>query len=182
MVSEQTFQEGYYRTENGEWKIVVNHEIPSVLPHMVDWWWDHMDRNTYVLWHPTDHQSFQWIVPPEKHGHVGAVQRIEELLNGIGIRPDVLPVPATLCIRWEDATNVDTEYAHVLLATVTGDAQGRLMHEYEEMTGGLRMRSHFTLAKDTPEIIVQALVEHNKQEMSNFSAFLPSLYSKSSIL
>jgi hypothetical protein len=164
-------QEGYRKTENDGWEIIANHELHGVAPEMIDWWWDHIDTTErYKLWHPTDHISFKWLVSPAQQGHVGAVQRIEEFLNGI---PET---PATLDIRWEDAKDADAEYSHVLLATVTGDAQGNLMHEYEVAPFGTRMRSHFHLAPETPEEIVGALYEHNKQEMQNFTTFLPELY------
>jgi hypothetical protein len=50
------------------------------------------------------------------------------------------------------------------------------MHEYQATPSGTRMRSHFHLAPDAPEEIVNALYEHNKQEMHNFITFLPDLY------
>jgi hypothetical protein len=122
------------------------------------------------LWHPTDHVSFEWLVSPATNGHVGAIQRIEEFLNGIPA------TPLTIDIRWEDAREADAEYDHVLLATATGDAQGELMHEYEAAPFGTRMRSHFHLAPQAPEEIVKALYEHNKQEIHYFTTFLPELY------
>lgn len=52
----------------------------------------------------------------------------------------------------------------------------QLMHEYEAAPFGTRMRSHFHLPTEAPEVIVKALYEHNKQEMTNFATFLPDLY------
>lgn len=171
MTAQQPLQEGFHKTENGAWEIIANHELEGVAPEMIDWWWDHIDTTErYKLWHPTDHISFQWVVSPAANGHIGAIQRIEEYLNGIPA------TPVTLEIRWEDAKETDAEYDHVLLATVSGDAQGNLMHEYQEASFGTRMRSHFHLAPQTPEEIVNALYEHNKQEMQFFTIFLPNLY------
>jgi hypothetical protein len=171
MTTKQPLREGYHRTEQGEWEIIANHDLSSVAPEMIDWWWDHIDTTErYKLWHPTDHISFTWVISPAQQGHVGAVQRIEEFLNGIPEKP------VTLEIRWEDSKGADAEYSHVLLASVTGDAQGNLMHEYESAPFGTRMRSHFHLTADTPEAIVVALYEHNKQERHNFTTFLPELY------
>ena len=87
--------------------------------------------------------------------------------------------------RWEDPTHapIQAAYRHVLLAS--GFAQGglpnaTLMHEYEESSRGThlstRMRSHFWFPADAPEIAIQMLYEHNKQEMANLSTFLPWLY------
>lgn len=176
MNTQQPLQEGYQRTETGEWKVIANHELQGIAPEMVDWWWDHIDfTERYKLWHPTDHISFEWLIPPATNGHIGAVQRIVEFLNGIP------STPATIDIRWEDPVDAEAEYAHVLLATAKGQGEMAglkvtLMHEYEEAPYGTRMRSHFQLAPETPEEIVAALYEHNKQEMRNFSAFLPELY------
>jgi hypothetical protein len=174
MTTKQSWQEGYHRIENGLWQIIANHEIQGVTPEMIDWWWDHIDNiERYKLWHPTDHIAFEWVISPATNGHIGAVQRIVEFLNGIPA------TPATIEIRWEDPKEAHAEYDHILLATGKGDMVGldiTLMHEYQEAPFGTRMRSHFHLAPETPEEIVGALYEHNKQEMQNFTTFLPELY------
>ena len=171
MTTKQPWQEGYHKAEHDQWEIIVNHELHGVAPEMIDWWWDHIDTTErYKLWHPTDHVSFVWLVSPATNGHVGAVQRIVEFLNGIPA------TPVALEIRWEDAKEANAEYDHALVATVRGDAQGNLMHEYQAAPFGTRMRSHFHLASETPKEIVGALYEHNKQEMQYFTAFLPELY------
>lgn len=162
----------FWKTNEG-WKVIVDHKIEGVTPQMIDWWWDHIDTTTrYRFWHPTDHISFGWICPPSEVGHVGAIHRVVEYLDG---KPET---PATIDIRWEDASRVSTEYAHVLLATVSGDVKGELMHEYEAMPGGIRMRSHFTISGPFPEAMIEALIIHNQQEMQNFSLFLPALHFK----
>lgn len=173
MSLQQHSLEGYFRMDNGQWKITANHTIPGVLPSMIDWWWDHIDTTErYRLWHPRDHVSFRWLVPPS-NGHVGAVQQVEEFLNGT---PDE---PFTLTITWEDPAQASAEYDHVLLASgedVSGLLKARLMHEYTVISGGTQTRSHFWFPGLAPEAEIAALYEHNKQEMSNFSAFLPWLY------
>lgn len=170
----QQLQAGYYRLTDGRWEVIVNHEIHGVTPAMIDWWWDHMGpTERYKRWHPKDHVSFEWLVDPEENGHIGAVQRIVEYLNGIPA------TPLTLEIRWEDARGAKAQYDHVLLATAVGEAgeaANDLMHEYEAAPFGTRMRSHFHLAGQMPEALVQALYEHNKQEMQYFTTFLPDLY------
>lgn len=176
MTTKQPLQEGYHRTENGGWEVIVNHNLQGITPEMIDWWWDHIDTTErYKLWHPTDHISFEWRVSPATNGHVGAISRIVEFLNGIPA------TPATLEIRWEDTKGVNTEYDHVLLATAKGVGEMAglditLMHEYEATPFGTRMCSHFHLPYQAPEVIVNAIYEHNKQEMQNFTTFLPELY------
>ncbi len=174
MTTRQPLPEGYHKTTQHEWEIIANHEIQGVTPEMIDWWWDHIDNTErYKLWHPTDHVSFEWLVSPATNGHVGAIQLVQEYFNGIPENPP------TLQIRWEDATGVDAEYSHVLLATGIGEPPARLMHEYEATPFGSRMRSHFHLPAETPEFIIKSLYEHNKQEMANFATFLPDLYQSS---
>lgn len=170
MPTQQPLQEGYYQTEQGHWKIIANHEIAGVTPEMIDWWWDHIDTTTrYQLWHSRDHLSFEWLVPPT-NGHVGAVQRIVESFGAVSAPP--------IEIRWEDASGAVAEYKHVLLASSTmgGVPAADLMHEYEEASFGTRMRSHFHFPPGAPEELITALYQHNREEMQNFSTFLPDLY------
>jgi hypothetical protein len=169
-----TLQEGIYRSTKG-WHLIANHNIWGVSPEMIDWWWDHIDTTErYKLWHPTDHVSFEWLVSPAEHGHVGAIHRVTESFNGIA------ETLVSLDICWEDVSKAeDAEYSHILVATVRetqGLLHARLMHEYETAPTGTRMRSHFHFPRETPEQIVAALYEHNKQEMENFGVFLPDLY------
>jgi hypothetical protein len=170
-------QEGYHRMEHGEWKITANHEIEGVFPAMIDWWWDHIDTTErYRLWHPTDHVSFEWLISPAEHGHIGAVHRVQEFLNGTPEHP------LTLEIRWEDPLKApDAEYDHLLLATGRNEddlLNATLMHEYEDDwgIGGTRMRSHFWFPARAPQAAITALYQHNRQEMAHLSTFLPGLY------
>jgi DAPG hydrolase PhiG domain len=170
MTAQQPVQEGYYKTEQGGWEIIANHEISGVTPEMIDWWWDHIDSTErYKLWHPTDHHSFEWLIPPTT-GHVGAVQRVEESFGDVSAPP--------IEIRWEDANGAAAEYDHVLLAssTMVGVPAADLMHEYEKASFGTRLCSHFHFPPGAPEELIKALYQQNREEMRNFSTFLPALY------
>ncbi len=168
--------EGYTKLSDGRWKITANHTLQAATPEMLDWWWDHIDTTErYRLWHPTDHVSFEWVVPPTLNGHVGAIHRVQEFFNGTPAEG-----PVALEIRWEDPTQAETHYSHVLLATGRGVQESMqnatLMHEYEEMPNGTRMRSHFWFPSQAPEPALAALYQHNRQEMARLPAFLPWLY------
>ena len=170
MATQQPVQEGYYKRDDGGWEIIANHEIQGVTPEMLDWWWDHIDTTErYKLWHPTDHQSFEWLVSPA-NGHIGAVQRIEESFGNIPSTP--------IEIRWEDPKGALTEYDHVLLASskIYGERAADLMHEYEVASFGTRLRTHFHFPPGAPKEFVKAVYQHNKEEMRYFSTFLPDLY------
>lgn len=171
-----TALEGYHMIGNG-WEIVANHQIMGVTPEQITWWWDNIDTTErYKQWHPSDHVSFEWLVPPAQNGHVGAVQHVVESL-GIPGAP-----PATFDIRWVEAFDAPAEYKHRLFATAIGQKelagiQAKFLHEYEATPGGTRMRSHFWLPSVMPEAAIAGLYRHNRQEMANLSLFLPGLFS-----
>lgn len=152
--------------------LVVEHELPGVTPEMIDWWWDHIDdTRRYALWHPGSHISFTWEVRKEGE-HVGRVHRVVERVG---------PFPVTLRIRWEEtgAAGVPLEYGHVNEAAVLGPdgaPLSRLVHQYEEMEKGTRMRSTFRLPEKTPRWFLRGLERHNREEMACFCDFLPGLF------
>jgi hypothetical protein len=154
--------------------LVVEHKLRGVSPEMIDWWWDHIDNTErYRLWHPEDHVSFIWEVPPSKRGHVGAIQVAVEKIGE--------PPPVKLRIRWEetDSVPVSTTYGHVLAASVIDHDDEALIwfvHEYEAEPHGTRMRSTFRFPAKMPHFILDAMRKHNKEEMGQFSKFLPKLY------
>jgi hypothetical protein len=154
--------------------LVVEHKISGVTPEMIDWWWDHIDNTErYKLWHPKDHVSFKWEVPPSKHGHVGAIQVAVEK---VGETP-----PIKLRIRWEDPRSVpvSTTYSHVIAASII-DHNNKpviwLVHEYEADPHGTRMRSTFRFPAKMPPFVLENMRTHNEEEMAQFPKFLPKLY------
>lgn len=153
--------------------LVVEHELPRVSPEMIDWWWDNINSSErYKLWHPEDHKSFEWEISPKK-GHVGAIQRIVE---NIGL-------PTTLRIRWEDPSSspIPIEYSHALVGC-TLDSEDKpmtwLLHEYEQIENGTKLRTIFRLPAKIPKTFIEALRKHNIEEIGEFSKFLPALYEK----
>jgi hypothetical protein len=152
--------------------IVVEHELQGVTPEMIDWWWDHIDNTErYNLWHPGDHLSFEWEVPPSKH-----VSAIQIVVEKFGETP-----PLKMRIRGEDPTSVpiSTTYNHVVAASIIDYDDKPLVwfvHEYKAESYGTRMRSTFRLPAKMPQFILDSLREHNKEEMGQFSKFLRELY------
>jgi len=151
--------------------LVVEHELHGVTPEMIDWWWDNIDTTErYKLWHPEDHKSFEWEVSPKK-GHVGAIQHIVE---NIGL-------PTMLRIRWEDPSSspIPIEYNHALVGS-TLDREDKpiswILHEYELIENGIKLRTTFRLPAKIPNFIIEALRTHNLEEISEFANFLPKLY------
>jgi hypothetical protein len=150
--------------------LVVEHQIQGVTPEMITWWWSHIqDTPRYKLWHPYDHLSFAWEIPPIS-GHVGTIQVVREKIGGI---------PITLRIRFDDPIGIRTDYAYMLAGSILNDDDGvisRVTHEYESAPCGTKMRSTFYLPRTLYRVLHNGLRQHNIEEMSYLSKFLPDLY------
>jgi hypothetical protein len=171
---------GEERDEKKSIDLVIDHELEGVEPEMIDWWWKNMvDPPYYKWWHPEDHISIEWEVPPVREGNIGAIHIAGER---IGEFP-----AARLRIQVVDpaASPIAATYGYVR-ATCIIDADDNpvtwIVHEYESCAGGTRMRSTFRLSADTPQRFVYALRKHNKEEMGQFPKFLPKLYLQKSSL
>lgn len=163
------------RISHGETRdLVIDHELPGVTPEMIDWWWDNIDSlERYRDWHPRSHMAFEWV--SEGEGHVGRTHKVTER---IGL------FPSTLRIRWEepDSVTIPRVYEHVNVGSILSKENEPIswvMHQYEPMTGGTRMRSTFRLPAKTPGFFIKALKKHNIEEMWQFPLFLPALYADS---
>lgn len=151
--------------------LVIDHELKNVTPEMIDWWWGNI-KNTerYKLWHPEDHVSFEWEKLPEK-GKIGAIHRVIETIK----------VPTLLRIRWEDPNlhPIKASYDHVIAGSILDSKDNPLswiIHEYEAMENGTRLRTTFRLPAKVPKWFIIALRKHNIEEIGEFSRFLPELY------
>jgi hypothetical protein len=150
--------------------LVVEHHIHGVTPAQITWWWGHINTTErYRRWHPRDHVSFAWEVPPAG-SHVGTVQLVREYIGAS---------PATLRIRFDDPATVKTSFGHLLVAAVI-DREGRpivrFIHAYEDAAGGTRMRSTFHLPPLLYALLGTGLRQHNREEMATLSTFLPEIY------
>jgi len=47
-------------------------QLDGVTPRMIDWFWSNMEKG-FVLWHPEQHESLEWPVPPRHGDPLGAV-------------------------------------------------------------------------------------------------------------
>ena len=156
--------------------MVVDHVIPGVTTEMIDWWWDNMGPSErYKLWHPTDHVSFVWEVDPAENGHVGAIQAIQEYINGGELR--------SIRIRWDDPKTVPFTpvYSHFIVGSglaPDNSVRTRLVHEYEDVPDGVRYRTTFLWSFPRTDADVENLRIHNIGEVGRFPEFLPELYRK----
>ena len=151
--------------------LIVDHELKGVNPEMIDWWWGHIDNTErYKLWHPKDHISFKWEKPPEE-GHFGAIHCVIETVK----------VPTMLRIRWEDPSSIPIKvsYSHAAAGSVLDSNDKPLtwiLHEYDSIDDGIRLRTTFRLPAKSPRWFLKALRKHNIEEIGEFTNFLPSLY------
>lgn len=155
--------------------ITIDHELRGVTPEMLDWWWLNMgDTKRYRLWHPKDHISAQWEISPEEDPF-HATQLALEKIGGL---------PALLRIRLEDPGSILTTqtYSKAMAGCVLDGKDNPvtwIVHEYEPMPGGTRMRSTFRLPAKAPRFFREQLRKHCKEEMAQFPVFLPQLYMES---
>lgn len=153
-------------------ELVVHHELEGVTPEMIDWWWDNIDTTErYGMWNPEFHLSFEWETT-EDSGHIGKTHRVTEIIGDLEM---------TLRIRWvePDSISVERIYGHANAGSVLDDDDNPIswvLHEYEAMGSGTKMRSTFILPAEAPALFIEGLREHNEQEMGRFPSFLPELY------
>ena len=152
--------------------VIEDHELKGITPEMVDWWWGHIDNSErYKLWHPKDHVSFRWLVPPTPESYIGAVQLVEEYIGGqLRHRPNPLgrsqgTFPPNTVTCWWPASWTTRERLSGPSNTST-----------RKTPYGVRMRSTFPLTPDTPKWRAQGLPTHNREEMQRLPEFLPRLY------
>ncbi len=166
---------GFSKKQPMDHLLVVEHEIRGVTPQMITWWWGNISHTQrYKLWHPQDHISFMWEVPPV-NDHVGTIQIVREKIGGI---------PCTLRIRFDDPKGRETDYAHILAGSILdhdGAVISRLTHEYGPAAYGTKMRSTFYLPQLLYHILHKGLRKHNVEEMASFSRFLPDLYTSNNV-
>ncbi|MEM3012061.1 MAG: hypothetical protein QW084_01695, partial [Candidatus Hadarchaeales archaeon] len=123
--------------------LVVEHELRGVEPEMIDWFWTYLFEGPmegrdeairrYRLWHPVDHVSFE-----VEEG--GTVQMVVER---IGETP---PVEMRMRVENPDETPIprSPSYRHAVASSILGKGDrpvGWVLHEYDVMPGGTRMRS-----------------------------------------
>ena len=42
----------------------IDWELAGVTPLQLDWFWSNMDKADY-LWHPNQHNGFEWFISPQ---------------------------------------------------------------------------------------------------------------------
>ncbi len=157
--------------------VIVEHELHGITPEMFDWWANNINNTErYKVWHPEDHISFEWEIPPSqtRDGHIGATSNFVEKVGKGMLRARVRYIdPASSPIK--------TTYPYVHAACSLGpdnEPRGYMCHEFKAEPWGIRVRSIFQTPAGGPQEAHDALRKHCKEEMGRLTEFLPELYKK----
>lgn len=155
----------------------------GVTARMIDWFWSNMEKG-FILWHPEQHESLEWPVPPRHGNLLGAIHNAPQTWDD-GRRQN-------LYIRFERLKDVAPEIRDVLIydhaiivaglgldeaAMRQGDPMGYRIHQWQASDEGVVGRSSAigTRRKETVED-GKVWAAHCAQEVGNWGVFLPTLY------
>lgn len=158
-------------------------QLDGVTPRMIDWFWSNMEKG-FVLWHPEQHESLEWPVPPKHGDPLGAIHNAPQTWDD-GVRQD-------LYIRFERLEDVDPgirdviTHDHVMIVAGLGlsreelerdDPLGYRVHQWSASDAGVRGRSSgIGRRKPEDETAGKVWAAHAAEEIANWEVFLPTLY------
>ncbi|MBZ0129143.1 MAG: hypothetical protein K8F59_08505 [Rhodobacteraceae bacterium] len=157
--------------------------LEGVTAHEVDWFWSNMEK-CFILWHPEQHETLSWPVPPVHGNPIGAIHNAPQTWDD-GRRQD-------LYIRFEAIEWLKPElrdviaHDHVIIAAGLGfgdealekaDPMGYRLHQWSKSDRGITGKSS-ALPTRIPETVEQGKIwaAHCAQEIGNWEVFLPQLY------
>ena len=158
-------------------------QLDGVTPRMIDWFWSNMEKG-FVLWHPEQHESLEWPVPPRHGDPLGAIHNAPQTWDD-GVRQD-------LYIRFARLEDVDPEirdvitHDHVMIVAGLGlsreelerdDPLGYRVHQWSASdTGVVGRSSGIGRRKPEDEAAGKVWAAHAAEEIANWEVFLPTLY------
>ena len=174
-----------YQDDNG-WTH-IDWTLDGVTPDMIDWHWSNMEK-TYNLWHPIDHKTFQWLVPPTQERFLGAIHSAPQYRSDGSYK-----VPK---LRFDDIADLKEnckyliKYDHVVLVSCVtlgdddvpndGPAQSYRIHQWQASDNGVvGMSSAISFRGETKEEELRKGVlwaTHGAAEMEYLGDFLAELY------
>lgn len=161
----------------------IDWTLPSVTARQIDWFWSNMEKG-FVLWHPEQHESLTWPVPPVHGNPLGAVHNAPQTWDD-GRRQD-------LFIRFERLADVPPDlracirYGHAIVVAGLGFSEdciatesplGYRLHQWEDCAQGV-IGSSTAVGRAKPEDHADGRIwaAHAAAEIANWAAFLPDLY------
>jgi hypothetical protein len=156
----------------------------GVTPRMIDWFWSNMEKG-FILWHPDQHEALEWAVAPKNGNPLGAIHIAPQTWND-GRRQN-------LYIRFEKLSDVPPPirdlliYEHVIIVAGLGlgpeclvnpDPMGYRIHQWQKTDFGVVGKSS-AVGMRKKETLEEGKVwaAHCGEEIGNWGAFLPQLYS-----
>lgn len=155
----------------------------GLTPRMIDWFWSNMEKG-FILWHPEQHESLEWAIPPQHGAPLGAIHIAPQTWSD-GRRMN-------LYIRFERLEDLPPEirdyivYEHAIVAAGLGFGEecladpvpfGYRVHQWEKTDFGVVGKSSAfgTKRKETVDD-GKVWAAHCAQEIGNWGVFLPQLY------
>ena len=162
------------KESNGKTRdIVIELEVPGITEKMYEWWGQNMRQTRlYKMWHK-DHVSFE--VEKTNNSKYPVVAHPTEVIGKYG--------PSTMNFTPESKSLFPFQHKYKNYSVMSHYAKdGTLLSytygEYEEDPKGLKIRQVHRWPAKAPQDLVDALIKHCNEEISNFSKFLPGLYAR----
>lgn len=189
---------GVERLDSGTLLVSARTDMPACKGRMFDWWFRFApDTEQYSWWHPIDHVSSEWR-GLSGSSHVGSTHVVREKLGGdeifdlqIGFIDEDEFFGGDHAARAREAGQVSSLVCAHLgighdgpLDDAGRPVGGRMCHIARDTADGMVLRSRFWLGHDAPEELAReipdamglALMQHAITEFKYLAAFLPSLY------
>lgn len=172
----------------GQVRVHIVDHLQGITPEMYEWWFGHMERNTYMLWHPRDHEEFRWVSGWEPGRYVGATHMTRQTFGGVGsaMRAEITFVPRALWFDWRmfEPNGVGVVicaivHMHDELGRAKPEEAARFVHLGIRREYGTELRSSFWLSANPDMDIERATTgrtRHVHEECAFLCDFLPDLY------
>ncbi len=167
--------DGFWKREDGDWELMLHHELHGVSSEMIHWWFDNIDTTErYKLWDPENHLKFKWIVDPHTNGHFGAIHKVLQKMNGV-------PVSMSFCYTVPNNNDRTDGYNNIITADCCGFLVGKIIraryiYEWKETESGVMVSSRYIISGWVPKIFCKAVYNHDYPEQKRLQKFLPRLY------
>jgi hypothetical protein len=160
----------------------------GVTPEMLDWWFAHMERDTYLAFHPIDHRDFAWVRGKQADRYVGATHLTHQRYGGEGplMRAEISFVAPEELL---DTSKFAERQVGVAICAVVhllddggqpqAEEAGRFIHIGLRRDYGTELRSSWWLnvnEESDIEWLTERRLQHVHQEFAYLEGFLPELY------
>lgn len=161
----------------------IDWKLEDLTARMLDWFWSNIEKG-FMLWHPEQHESLEWAVPPRHGNPIGSIHIAPQTWDD-GRRQN-------LYIRFEVLEDVPAEIRdyivceHVVIMAGLGLGEeclakpepfGYRLHQWEKTDYGVVGRSSaFGTRRPENEADGRIWAAHAAAEVANWAVFLPPVY------